>query len=420
MRRVLILSLVFGPDTVSTANMMTDLAHGLSDLGHRVTVLTSMPHYNPSPEVLGNPIYRARFPKFYTDSDEHHVRVLRVHMPLKGQRVWRRVFDFMWFQTLTLLIGLTKLGRHEVIFVPSPPITLGINGYLLKVFLKGKMIYDVRELWPDAPIRMGLLKNKLVIALAYVIERFVYNRSEAITSIARSFSRSLASRGVPANKLFFTPNFVDTDWLSPLPKSNGFAREQGLEDKFVVFYAGNIGLSQGLEILVDVARAFEAQTDTVILIIGNGAARPKLEQSIACSGLQNIRLLPFQPYDRVPETYATADICVSPMQLGFSYETVPSKIYTAMAAGRPVVAASEPGTETADLLRDSHGGIMVEPESSAQMIDAIRRLKDSPEMAQSMGVNAHRWIVDRYSKRAVISAYDQVIRKVIESAPRSP
>ncbi len=180
------------------------------------------------------------------------------------------------------------------------------------------------------------LRTSSLIASAYVIEKFVYNHSAAITSIALSFNNNLVLRGVPRDKLFFTPNFVDTDWLSPLPKSNGFAREQELEDKFVVFYAGNIGLSQGLEILVDVAQAFEADTDIVILIIGDGAARPKLEQAIADSGLQNIRLLPFQPYDRVPETYATADICVSPMQSGFSYDTVPSKIYTAMAAGRPV------------------------------------------------------------------------------------
>ena len=136
MSSVLMLSLVFGPDTVSTANMMTDLAQGLHDHGHTVTVLTSVPHYNPSPEVRSNPHYRARFPRLYTDIREHGVRVLRVYMPLKGQRVWRRALDYVWFQILTLLIGLTKLGRHDVIFVPSPPITLGINGYLLKVFLR--------------------------------------------------------------------------------------------------------------------------------------------------------------------------------------------------------------------------------------------------------------------------------------------
>jgi len=409
------LSLVYGPDTVSTANMMTAVAHGLHDKGHDVTVLTSFPHYNPSAEVLRNPNYRANLPRLFTDVNEDGVRVLRVYMPLKGQRVWRRALDYVWFQALTLVIGLLKAGQQDVIFVPSPPITLGLNGFLLKNFLRGKMIYDVRELWPDAPVRMGLLKNKLWIRLAYVIEEFVYRHSVAITSIARSFNRDLAARGVPEEKLFFTPNFVDVGQMVPLAKANDFAREHGLEDKFVVFYAGNIGLSQGLELLVEVAKAFEKDEDVVILIIGDGAARPKLEQAIRSSGLQNIRLLPFQPFARIPQTYATADVSVSPMQFGFSYDTVPSKIYTAMASSRPVVAAAETDTETTSLLLESNGGIVVTPESVSEMVEAIRQLRSSPELAHQMGMNARQWVVDHYSKEAVIDSYDQVIRHVVSS-----
>ena len=409
------LSLVYGPDTVSTANMMTAVAHGLHDKGHDVTVLTSFPHYNPSAEVLRNPNYRANLPRLFTDVNEDGVRVLRVYMPLKGQRVWRRALDYVWFQALTLVIGLLKAGQQDVIFVPSPPITLGLNGFLLKNFLRGKMIYDVRELWPDAPVRMGLLKNKLWIRLAYVIEEFVYRHSVAITSIARSFNRDLVARSVPEEKLFFTPNFVDVGQMVPLAKANDFAREHGLEDKFVVFYAGNIGLSQGLELLVEVAKAFEKDEDVVILIIGDGAARPKLEQAIRSSGLQNIRLLPFQPFARIPQTYATADVSVSPMQFGFSYDTVPSKIYTAMASSRPVVAAAETDTETTSLLLESNGGIVVTPESVSEMVEAIRQLRSSPELAHQMGMNARQWVVDHYSKEAVIDSYDQVIRHVVSS-----
>ncbi|MBX3053006.1 MAG: glycosyltransferase family 4 protein [Caldilineaceae bacterium] len=416
MANVLMLSLVFGPDTVSTANMMSELAHGLHDEGHRVTVLTSMPHYNPTPEVLKNPTYRARLPRLFTDVDEDGVRVIRVYMPLKGQRVWRRALDYVWFQILTLIIGVSKAGRQDIIFVPSPPITLGINGFLLKFFLKGKMIYDVRELWPDVPVRMGLLKNRVLIQLAYAIEGFVYRNSAAITSIARSFNANLASRGVPPQKLFFTPNFVDVEWLTPLPKTNDFAREHGLETKFVVFYAGNIGLSQGLEILVEIAHGFEKEEDVQFLIIGDGAARLRLERAIQDSGLHNVRLLPFQPYGRVPETYATADVCISPMQFGFSYDTVPSKIYTAMAAGRPVVAAAEADTETTSLLQESGGGIVVAPESAREMIEAIQRLRNSPKEAQQMGLKARSWVVAHYSKRAVIKAYDQVIHHVVKSS----
>ncbi len=293
MSRVLMLSLVFGPDTVSTANLMTDLAHGLQERGHTVTVLTSMPHYNPSPEVLKNPIYRRRLPTLYTETSEKGVQVVRVYMPLKRQRIWRRALDYLWFQVLTLVVGLTRLGRQDIIFVPSPPITLGLNGFLLKVFLRGQMIYDVRELWPDAPIRMGLLKNKALIALAYAIERFVYNHSAAITSIAQSFNRSLVSRGVPDSKLHFTPNFVDTDWLSPTPKDNSFAKEFGLEDKFVVFDAGNIGCKVWR--YWSMLHTHSAMDTDIVVLIGwrrRSKAKARIPRSLLLAQQHSITALP--------------------------------------------------------------------------------------------------------------------------------
>src|SRR6476646_6828373 len=136
MPKVLILSLVFGPDTVSTANMMTELAQGLEQRGHQVTVLTSMPHYNPSASVLNNPVYRAGLLRLYTESFEQGVRVLRVYMPLKRQRVWRRAMDYLWFHFITTLVALFKIPRQDIVFVPSPPITLGLSGFIVCLLLK--------------------------------------------------------------------------------------------------------------------------------------------------------------------------------------------------------------------------------------------------------------------------------------------
>src|SRR2546421_2946643 len=300
MPKVLMLSLVFGPDTVSTANMMTDLARGLQDHGHEVTVLTSMPHYNPSEKVKANRAYRTRLPRLYTESIEYGNRIFRVYMPLKGQRVWRRGIDYLWFHLATTLVALTRIRSQDVIFVPSPPITLGLSGYLVSLLLRAQLIYDVRELWPDVPVRMGMIRNRLLLQLVYKVEHFVYSRSVAITSIARSFNDSLMKRGVPREKMYFTPNFVDIKWLNPCSKQNDFAREHQLENSFVAFYAGNIGLTQGLEILVEIAAELKMQRDIVIVIVGDGAGRARLEQAIKECGLENIRFLPFQPYERVP------------------------------------------------------------------------------------------------------------------------
>src|SRR5207245_639585 len=110
---------------------------------------------------------------------ENGVRVLRVYMPLKGRRIWRRVIDYIWFHVITTLVATIKVSRQDIVFVPSPPITLGLSGYLISVLLRARLIYDVRELWPAVPIRMGLVRNKWLIQLVYTVEAFVYQRSAA-------------------------------------------------------------------------------------------------------------------------------------------------------------------------------------------------------------------------------------------------
>ena len=211
----------------------------------------------------------------------------------------------------------------------------------------------------------------MLVRLAYAVELFVYRHSSIVACIAQSFINALIQRGVPAGKLRLAPLFVDGDWMQPRPKHNEFAVKHGLQDKFVALYAGNIGLTQGAGIFVDIAAYFKDDKEIAVLIIGDGAGRPMLEKAIAQANLPNIFLLPFQHREIVPDIYATADVALSPMLPGYSYDTLPSKIYTVMAAGRPTIAACEHDTETAHLLADSEGGMAVTPESAKEMAEAI-------------------------------------------------
>ena len=412
MTNILMLTLVYGPDTVSTANMMTDIAHGLSDNGHNVTVLTSVPHYNPSKEVLDNPSMRSSWRKPFTESIEHGVRVLRVFMPPKRHKIWARAFDYIIFQVLTTILALFRVSRPDVVFVTSPPITLGVSGILISWIKGGRFVYDVRELWPDVPVRMGLFRNPLLIKFVYWLEDFVYKKSVAISTIARSFQNTLVDRGVPRKKLYFTPNFVDIGFITPSDSKNEFSSANGLDDMFVVLYAGNVGLTQGLEILLEVASEFTINKTVQFVVVGDGAARSGLETALTQSNLTNIRMLPFQPIRLVNSMYATADVCIVPLLRGFSYDTVPSKIYTAMAAGRPVLASAEIDSETALLLNESSAGVCVEPESSEALIEAITSLYKNPTHVSDMGNNGRKWIVNYYARSVVIDAYDNMMREV--------
>ncbi len=406
-------TLVYRPDVVSTANLMSSIAHGLESAGHAVTVLTSIPHYNPPEAVPENPAMKARFPRPYTESQEGSVRVIRVFMPQKEQRVWSRLIDYLWFQFITTLLGLWKGGPCDVVFVASPPITLGLTGILLAWRRGAAFIYNLQELWPDVPVQMGLIRSRLLVRAAYALEGFVYKRAAAISTIARSFSDTLTRRGVPARKLYFTPNFVDVEQLRPGSKVNPFSLQHNMADAFVILYAGNIGLTQGLEILVEVGHAFRDDGNVQVVIVGDGAARPKLEKTVMNSGLSNVLLLPFQPADRVADMYASADVCVVPLRSGFSYFTVPSKVYTSMAAGRAVLLSGEVDSEAATLLREADAGICVPPESASALVDAIRQIRSDPELRERLGTNGRKWVADHYSRETVIAAYSQMIRDVV-------
>ena len=188
---------------------------------------------------------------------------------------------------MTTILALSKVDRPDVVFVTSPPITLGISGVLISWLRGGLFVYDVRELWPDVPVRMGLFRNPLLIKLVYWLEDFVYKKTVGISTIARSFNNTLIDRGVPSKKLYFTPNFVDVDFIVPSESESEFSSVHGLNNKFVVLYAGNVGLTQGLEILIEVANAFTDNDHIQFVVVGDGAARNDLEISLTNSKLNN-------------------------------------------------------------------------------------------------------------------------------------
>ena len=147
-------------------------------------------------------------------------------------------------------------------------------------------------------------------------------------------------------------------------------------------------------------------------MVGDGAARNDLEISLTNSKLNNFRMLPFQPVRIVNSMYAASDVCIVPLRSGFSYDTVPSKIYTAMAAGRPVLASAETDSETAMLINESSAGVCVAPESAGALIEAITLLYDHPKRVVAMGDNGRKWIEKYYSRSVVINAYDEMVRKI--------
>jgi colanic acid biosynthesis glycosyl transferase WcaI len=416
MAKILLLTLVFAPDGVSTAQLMTELAQELQAHGHELTVLTTTPHYNVEPEARARQPLRPHWGHWLQRSDLDGIPVYHASIPVKGDRVGARLLDYLRFHAISTLAGLVAVGRYDVLLVPSPPLTIGLSAWLLRLLRGVPFLYNVQEIYPDVAVSLGVLKNHLMIRLLEALERFIYGRAAHITVISEWFRRRLLQKGVPAAKMSVIPNFVDTAFMQPQPPDQGkqtaFARTHALTDKFVVLYAGNIGLTQGFETILAAARQLQDLSDLCVVIVGDGARRTWLEGELATQGVANVLLLPYQPRSVVPQIYASADLCLVPLKRGTATETFPSKIYTIMAAGRPVIASADPDSELAWVVEHTGCGWSVPPDDVDALVAAIRQAHGVREPLLCKGNAGRRYVVAHHSRGAVTAHYDQLIRQM--------
>jgi colanic acid biosynthesis glycosyl transferase WcaI len=408
----LLLTLVFAPDGVSTSVLMSELALELQTLGHEVTVLTTTPHYNVEPEARAQQPLTRRWGGLLYESNYQAISVYHAAIPVKGSRVSARLLDYARFHAISTIAGLTVAGDYDVILVPSPPLTIGISAWLLGLIKQVPFIYNVQEIYPDVAVRLGVLTNPLLIRLMEGLERFIYNRAKIVLVISEWFRRRLHKKGVSDEKMVVIPNFVDTDFIQPKARQNGFSAEHGLDHKFVVLYAGNIGLTQGFETILDAAKKLEHLSELQFLIVGDGTRRAWLEQQLTKESWTNVMLLPYQPRSRVPEIYSTSDICLVPLKKGTATTTFPSKIYTIMAAGRPVIASADAESELAWVVEQAKCGWPVPPDDAAALASAIVYAYHHRNEAHHKGKEGRDFVLSYHSRQAVAKQYDALIRQV--------
>jgi colanic acid biosynthesis glycosyl transferase WcaI len=211
-------------------------------------------------------------------------------------------------------------------------------------------------------------------------------------------------------KVHVIPNFVDTDAIRPGPSRNAYRDEFGLDGKKVVMYAGNVGLSQSLDTVIDAARSMSSNDDVVFVVNGQGATRAALEER--ARGLTNVRFIDLQPPERLPEVLAAGDIHLVPLRAGLASSSFPSKTYSILAAGRPLIASIDGGSEIARVVERAGAGLTVPPEDPGALADAIRRLLASPDEAAEMGRRGRDYVERFASASSVADAYEDLFREL--------
>jgi putative colanic acid biosynthesis glycosyltransferase WcaI len=410
--RIVLLSLVFRPDNVSTAHVMADLAADLVAAGHEVTVFTTTPHYNPDPGAEAAQPRRSYWGRVLQTSDYRGMRVYHAWMPRKGRSVLLRLLAWVWFHVVSTLAALVLARRPTVILVPSPPLTAGVSAWVLGGLRSAPFVYNVQEIYPDIAINLGALRNPSAIRMMYALERFVYRRARAITVIAPRMRERLLEKGVPASKVVVIPNFVDLGDLSPRPKDNPFSREFGVHDKFVVSYAGNLGPAQGLECFVDVAALLREHAHIRLLLIGDGMLAGPLRARAAAQGLANLLVIPYQPYSVVPDIYGASDVCVVAQAAMTGSDAIPSKVYRIMACERPIVAATDHRSDLAHLIRDADAGVVIPAESADALATAVRDAVANPERWRRRAASGRAYVAEHYARGTVSGQYEKLLRDV--------
>ena len=407
--RILFLTMYYQPDSAATGILMAELAEELAQRGHDVRVITSMPHYSTNsiwPEYKG---------KWFKRERQGAILIHRVwsYVPVHKDKLVPRFFSYLSFTLLSAFAGLL-MPRPDVILTPSPspPLTNGISAYLLGRLRGVPFVSNIQDIYPDVAIRMGVMKNKSVIAGYKNLERFVYAHSRAITVISEGFRRNLTAKGVPPDKISVIPNFIDAAFVLPHPRRNDFSAAQGWDDKFVVLFAGNVGMSQGLDTVLEAAGLLRETPDLLFVIVGNGAAKPSLIAQAQAMNLPNVQFLPYQDYEHVPAMYSSADIGLIPLRRGFSNDSVPSKLFTIMGVARPVIASVDAYSETAEIITQAKCGVCLEPEDPAALAAAILSVFRDKAKADEMGRRGRQYAEAHYTRTSVAHQYELIFDRL--------
>ena len=398
--RLLVICPHFEPDVAPTGVVMTAICDELIEAGHQIEVVTALPWYE---HHRVDPGWKGRLIR-----NERRVsgRVTRVHpFPTDKRNIPARATAFAGFTALATLVALFRRGRPDGVLAMSPPITLGLAGALVARIRRAPFVFNIQDVFPDVAIEVNAIKSPRIIRLARALERFTYRRADAVTVLSDDLRDNVVAKigAGSRTRVRVIPNFVDTAGIRPAPRDNSYRADFGLGDRTVVMYAGNVGFSQPLSLMVDAARELRDRDDVVFVINGGGAGRPTIEAE--ARDLRNVVFVDFQPRIRLPEVLAAADIHVVALKEGLARSSVPSKLYSILAAGRPVLAAIDSGTEVARVVERAGAGRAVPPVDPAQFRDALVEMIDGIELRREMGRRGRSFVEEWVSPSGVAGAY---------------
>ncbi len=409
--RIQLLSPHFEPDVnAATGQLMTGLMHGLARRGHQIDVVTSLPWYEGhtvAKEWRGRPWRKG------TTNIGDIVRVWP--FPADKGNIPARAAGFFGFSGLAAGAAHV-LDKPDVVMSLSPPIFLGDAGWLVAKRHRVPFVFNVQDIFPDVAVELGALTNSRLIGLLERHERSVYRRADVVTVLSEDQANNVRAKidEPDRQKVEIIRNFADVDTIQMVDRQTAYRARLGLQDKFIVQYSGNVGLSQPFELIRIAADRYVDRPDVHFIVNGEGAGRPGVDEW--ANERQNVTVTDYVPPADVPDVLATADLHLIPLKAGLARSSTPSKLYGILAAGRPALASIDEGSEVWDTLAEANAGRSVHPGDTEAFLAELDDMMSSPDILQQMGSNGRQYVEQRLSPDSQAGAYEELFERLVGSA----
>jgi glycosyltransferase involved in cell wall biosynthesis len=375
--RLMFINRSYWPDVEATGQLLTELCEDLAE-DFEVTVLCGQPR-TVADEVP---------PDAVEQPNRNGVRIRRVrHTRFDKASFVGRLSNMLTFQVAASCAALTA-PRAEVVIVETDPPFLCLLGRILQLVRGSRLVCYLQDIYPDVAVALGKLRKGLAARLLRAAFFHVYRRSDAIVVLSRDMRELLIAGGVQPGIMQIVPNWIDTQAVSPIKRNNRFRRIHGLENKFVVMYSGNMGLSQRLDQVLDAAEALRHREDILLALVGDGADRRPLERSATQRRLKNVRFFDYQPKDQLADSLSAADVHLVILRPEIKRLLMPSKLYGVLASGTPALVIADADCELARTVSEHDLGAVVAPDSTQELVQTICRLADAREIVQRQSLAA--------------------------------
>ena len=405
--KILFYSLYYSPELTATGKYNGEMIEWLADKGHQIDVITAHPFY---PEWKIKSEYKGK--GWFTEIQDK-VRIFRTPLYVPEKVTGKtRILHELSFGFSSLYAWIPRFFyKYDIVICVCPPLQMGVLPVLYKKIRKSPVVFHIQDLQVDAAKELNLVKSSLLLNSLECIERWILKNATIVSSISIGMKKKIVAKGIDASKFFMLENWVDTNFIKPVSKENSLKKSLGFDEKDrIVLYSGNLGEKQGLEILLEVAKKLSIYDNIKVVLCGEGALKPKLQEKVKEMKIKNVYFLSLQPYEKLSEFLSIADLHLVLQKKAASDLVMPSKLTTILGVGGVAIVSAMPNTNLFEVISEHNIGIIIDPENAVALYESI--IKNINNDNLKIKANARSYAESNLNRDNILGRFNDLIIKI--------